>query len=115
MRKSFTKPTAPYCQTIGDDSQPAWADAPDWQKTSAVNGVEGILNGTITRPEQSHEGWLAEKARTGWTYGPVKNPETKQHPCFVPYDDLPPAQQVKDAIFFAIVRACAMQPEPIAK
>ncbi len=96
-----------YCQTIGDDSQPAWVDAPDWQKSSAVNGVEGIQSGRITRPEQSHESWLAEKARTGWVYGPIKNADLKQHPCFVPYAELPPEQQIKDAIFFGIVRACS--------
>lgn len=95
-----------YCHTIGDDSQVPFADAPQWQRDSAVNGVEGILNGTITKPEQSHESWLAEKERTGWKYGPVKNAETKEHPCFVPYAALPPEQQVKDAIFFAIVGAC---------
>jgi len=100
-----------YCETIGDRSQLAWADAADWQRDSEVQGVEGILTGAITRPEQSHESWLAEKSRTGWTYGPVKNAEKKEHPCFVPYAELPPEQQAKDAIFFAIVRACAEQHE----
>lgn len=95
-----------YCQTLGDGSQVSWDEAPEWQKESAVNGVHGIVSGLITKPEQSHESWLAEKARTGWKYGPVKNAETKEHPCFVPYAELPPEQQVKDAIFFAIVRAC---------
>lgn len=95
-----------YCLTIGDDSQAPWDEAPGWQCESAVKGVEGILSGAIVKPEQSHEGWLAEKARTGWKYGPVKNAETKEHPCFVPYGELPPEQQVKDAIFFAIVKAC---------
>ncbi len=96
-----------YCQTLGDDSQVPWDDAPAWQRESAVNGVEGILTGKIERPEQSHESWLAEKERTGWKFGPVKNAETKEHPCFMPYAELPPEQQVKDAIFFAIVRACS--------
>ena len=95
-----------YCQTIGDDSQVSWGTSPDWQRESAVKGVEGILSGAISTPEQSHESWLAEKARTGWTYGPVKDAEKKEHPCFVPYAQLPPEQQVKDAIFFAIVKAC---------
>lgn len=95
-----------YCQTLGDTSQVAWDEAPEWQQVSAVNGVEDILNGQITNPEQSHESWLADKARAGWKYGPVKNAETREHPCFVPYAELPPEQQVKDAIFFAIVRAC---------
>ncbi len=95
-----------YCQTIGDDSQVPWDNAPDWQRSSAVDGIEGILSGRIAHPEQSHESWLAEKQRTGWTYGPVKNAETKEHPCFVPYAELPANQRVKDAIFFGIVRAC---------
>lgn len=95
-----------YCQTLGDDSQVSWDEAPEWQRSSAVNGVEGILSGRITKPEQSHESWLAEKERTGWKFGPVKDAEKKEHPCFVPYAELPATQQVKDAIFFAIVRAC---------
>lgn len=101
-----------YCQTIGDDSQVAWLNAPEWQRSSAVDGVVGILDGRITRPEQSHENWLAEKERTGWKFGPVKDADKKEHPCFVPYSELPAAQKVKDAIFFGIVKACATEVEP---
>jgi len=95
-----------YCKTIGDESQLPWDEAPGWQQESAIAGVAGIQSGHITRPEQSHESWLAEKQRTGWKYGAVKDPEKKEHPCFVPYAHLPPEQQRLDAIFFAIVRAC---------
>lgn len=94
-----------YCQTLGDDSQKPLDEAPDWQRSSAVDGVSGIVAGTITRPEASHESWLAEKERTGWKYGPVKDAEKKEHPCFVPYAELPPEQAKKDALFFAIVNA----------
>lgn len=38
-------------------------------------------------------------------FGPVKDPERKEHPCFVPYDQLPAAQRAKDHIFNAVVRA----------
>lgn len=91
-----------YCIAIGDTSQSPWEDAPEWQKSSARNGVRGALAGAT--PEQSHESWLAEKRATGWRFGPTKNPETKEHPCFVPYADLPPAQRAKDAIFTTVVR-----------
>lgn len=94
-----------YCIAVGDTSQPPWDEAPDWQRSSARNGVVGALVAGNT-PEQSHEGWMAEKTAAGWTYGPVKDPEAKQHPCMVPYDQLPPAQRVKDALFVAV--ACAM-------
>lgn len=92
-----------YCIALGDLSQPAWDDAPDWQKSSARNGVLGALSGAT--PEQSHVSWLAEKEAAGWTYGPVKDPEAKTHPCFVPYALLPTSQQAKDAIFTTVVRA----------
>jgi len=92
-----------YCQANGDDSQPTWEAAPDWQKSSAINGVRGALSGNT--PEQSHESWLAEKSATGWKYGLVKDPEKKEHPCFVPYAELPPAQQQKDHLFIATVKA----------
>lgn len=104
-----------YCASIGDDSQPAWADAPDWQRQSALAGVEMHLANPDATPEQSHESWLAQKTADGWTYGEVKNVELKQHPCFMPYADLPAAQKSKDYLFRAVVHAMAgMQPPPAA-
>ena len=94
-----------YCIALGDASQPPWEDAPEWQKTSALKGVEGAIAGNT--PEQSHRGWLTEKEATGWKYGPVKDPEKKEHPCFVPYAELPPEQQKKDRLFISTVRCVA--------
>jgi hypothetical protein len=94
---------AAYCHALGDTSQVPWTSAPDWQKESAIKGVEGALNGNT--PEQSHASWMAEKVATGWTYGEVKDAEKKTHPCMVPYDKLPPDQRAKDAIFVAVVQA----------
>lgn len=94
-----------YCRAIGDDSQLAWDVAPDGQKTSALNGVDGVLRGNT--PEQSHESWLKEKQETGWKYGVTKDPEAKTHPCFLPYDKLPEFQKKKDALFVSTVRGLA--------
>lgn len=102
-----------YCQSIGDHSQPPWESAPDWQRDSAIKGVAGVLAGNT--PEQSHESWLAEKAATGWVYGPVKDPEAKTHPCFVPYAELPSDQKRKDHLYVGVVRAVlAALPETLA-
>lgn len=94
-----------YCTTLGDRSQEPWDTAPGWQRDSAIAGVKGILDGTITSSEDSHRSWLAVKAADGWRYGPVKDVVAKTHPCFVPCADLPPAQQLKDALFRAVVLA----------
>lgn len=92
-----------YCQAIGDNSQSDWDDAPDWQKESAIEGVKAHLAGTLS-PEQSHESWLKQKVYDGWVYGEIKDPDTKTHPCCVPYDDLPPEQKAKDYLFGASVK-----------
>jgi len=96
---------AAYCRTIGDNSQPRWEDAPDWQRSSAADGVRAIAEGRITAPQDSHANWFAHKQREGWRYGPTKNPETKEHPCMVPFAELPPEQQAKDRLFFGVVQA----------
>lgn len=90
------------CVEQGDNSQPTWEDAPDWQKDSAIAGVEAIADQRTTRPEQSHESWLAQKVADGWKYGAVKDPVKKEHPCFVPYEELPHEQKHKDHLFFSI-------------
>ena len=56
-------------------------------------------------PEASHISWMKQKLEEGWVYGPVKDPENKQHPCIVPFDALPREQQAKDFIFRAVVHA----------
>ena len=92
-----------YCVSIGDNSQTYWDGAPQWQKDSAINGVDAIAQGKIQRPSASHANWLAEKEAAGWVYGEEKDPEEKTHPCIVPFDDLPPEQRFKDHLFFTTV------------
>jgi len=98
-----------WCATIGDHSQPPWDQAPAWQCDSALHGVkahlEALRAGRPLEPSASHELWLAEKREQGWRWGPVKDPDKKEHPCFVPYDRLPEEQRIKDALFGAIVAA----------
>lgn len=94
-----------YCQAIGDDSQPTWEAAPAWQRTSAIAGVHFHLDNPEATPENTHESWLKVKVADGWVYGPVKDPEKKEHPCMRPYAELPLEQRVKDHLFRAVVHA----------
>jgi hypothetical protein len=94
-----------YCELYGDNSQPSWENAPDWQKESAIHGVDFHLNNPDATPENSHEQWCREKAAAGWKWGPVKNPDTKEHPCFCLYSELPLEQKGKDHLFRQIVHS----------
>ena len=100
-----------YCAALGDHSQLPWDDAPEWQRKSAVTGVKFHLANPDAGPSAAHDSWLREKEADGWKFGPLKNPETKEHPCFVPYDALPAEQKAKDYLFTAIVRTVAPKGE----
>lgn len=93
-----------YCETIDDYSQLDWKDAPSWQKESVLKGVDLHLSGAHG-PEATHESWMKEKLDTGWKFGPVKDPEKKEHPCLVPFAELPIEQRIKDFLFRGIVHA----------
>lgn len=95
---------AAYCLALGDSSQPAWADAPQWQKDSAMLGVE-LHTSKDVGPEASHESWMAQKVADGWVYGALKDPEAKTHYCIVPFHQLSKEQQAKDFIFRAVVHS----------
>lgn len=94
---------AAYCQSLGDESQLAWEDTPDSHQQSLIAGVEMHLANPQATPEQSHESWYKQKEAEGWIYGEVKDLEKKEHPCFLPYDELPLEQKAKDYLFRATV------------
>ncbi|UJA04230.1 hypothetical protein F9230_07645 [Acinetobacter johnsonii] len=94
---------AAYCQSLGDESQLAWEDTPDSHQQSLIAGVEMHLANPQATPEQSHESWYKQKEAEGWIYGEVKDLEKKEHPCFLPYDELPLEQKAKDYLFCATV------------
>lgn len=94
-----------YCAAIGDMSQVPWNNAPDWQRESATKGVEFNIANPDAPASASHDSWLAVKEADGWKYGEVKDAEKKEHPCFVPYEELPEEQKRKDTLFKMIVEA----------
>lgn len=46
--------------------------------------------------ENAHEIWAENRMAEGWTYGPVRNDELKQHPDMIPYSQLPESEKEYD-------------------
>lgn len=78
---------AAYCFSIGDRSQCEWENAPQWQKDSAIAGVQFHIANHCADPSGSHESWLKTN-RQIMEYGPVKDIEKRR---------------TKDYLFAAIV------------
>jgi RyR domain-containing protein len=87
-----------------NDSRGEFTVSWDESRASTMQGVIAILDNPLLTPEQSHQSWMDFKVAQGWKFGPNKDPVAKTHPLMIPYSELPKEQQVKDAIFGAIVR-----------
>lgn len=94
-----------WCMSQGDQSQKHWFEAEEWQRESAIKGVEFRINNPDVGHDAQHNSWMKEKVDAGWVFGDVKDAEAKTHPCIVPFEQLPEFQQKKDALFCAIVDA----------
>lgn len=98
-----------YCAGIGDITQVSWGDVIQWQDGAAIGGILFNINelkaGRKPEPSALHTVWMKQKLANGWTYGPVKDAIKKEHPCIIPYGELPVEQRLKDYIFAAIVQA----------
>lgn len=94
-----------WCEANGDNSQMNWGGAEQWQRDSAIKGVEFKIANPNAGSDAQHNAWMQDKINDGWAYGTEKNVDLKTHPCIVPFNELPEFQQKKDKLFCAIVSA----------
>ena len=69
---------------------------PKPKDTSRVALDKDILELCELLAENTHEVWAKSRIDDGWTYGDVRNDEKKQHPCLIPYDELPESEKDYD-------------------
>jgi len=94
-----------YCAALGDHSHLPWDQAPAWQKDSIRAGIHfHATRGPVT-DRASHDCWCAHKRAAGWQWGPVKDPDRKEHPNIAPFEELPETEKMKDRLFRAVINA----------
>lgn len=69
---------------------PAPVDTSDIQLPA---GLESLVE---QMARNVHEVWAQSRMSQGWTYGEKRNDTLKQHPCLVPYEDLPEVEKAYD-------------------
>lgn len=74
---------APSCATV-----PLEAGAP--ALPAALASLCEIL------AEKVHSRWIRGRVQEGWKWGPVRDDVRKEHPCLVPYEDLPDSEREFD-------------------
>ena len=64
--------------------------------TSAVFVDEQIQALTECLARNNHEVWAQRRLAEGWRYGPRRDDVRKEHPCLVPYSELPESEKEYD-------------------
>lgn len=64
--------------------------------TSDVKLPESLTSLVEALAENVHDTWAKGRMDAGWTYGLVRDDAKKQHPCLVPYAELPESEKAYD-------------------
>jgi hypothetical protein len=64
--------------------------------TSQVQLGPDILGLTEELARHCHEAWAQLRLAQGWRYGPQRDDARKEHPCLVPYHQLPESEKEYD-------------------
>jgi ryanodine receptor 2 len=64
--------------------------------TSRVTLDEGILELTELLARNVHDIWAHRRLSDAWRFGPRRDDAKKEHPCLVPYEDLPESEKEYD-------------------
>ena len=94
-----------YCEAAGEEPPPHWGQAPQWQRDSALSGVQSYLQNDGLSPRDMHECWRSYREHEGWVYGDLEDFSCRRHPNMLRYDDLPQEQKVKDRLFYAVAKS----------
>ncbi len=65
-------------------------------ETSDVRLSEDLRDLTELLARNAHDNWARQHLSEGWRYGPERNDARKEHPCLVPYEQLPEAEKEYD-------------------
>jgi ryanodine receptor 2 len=64
--------------------------------TSHIKLREQILELTEMLGRNSHDVWARQRLADGWRFGATRNDQRREHPCLVPYEELPESEKQYD-------------------
>ena len=64
--------------------------------TSNIELPDAIVDLMERLAEHTHDAWTRRRMSEGWRFGNQRNDATKEHPCLVPYAQLPDSEKEYD-------------------
>jgi hypothetical protein len=93
-----------------------WPDREEAFRVQFVDVIEMMCGpDRKSSPEELHDDWVKAYERMGWRYGPERDSVARTHPDMVPFDELEPREQDKDAVFVALCEIARQWIEPAGR
>ena len=64
--------------------------------TATIQLSQELQELTELLARNAHDIWALQRIREGWTFGPERNDQTKQHPDLIPYERLSDSEKEYD-------------------
>jgi RyR domain len=64
--------------------------------TSSITLPQDLSDLTERLAENAHDNWAKQRMADGWTHGSKRDDAKKEHPCLVPYAELPESEKQYD-------------------
>jgi ryanodine receptor 2 len=64
--------------------------------TSNIDLPEDLTSLVEQLAEHVHDTWAENRIQEGWSHGPTRDDASKEHPCLVPYEELPETEKDYD-------------------
>lgn len=88
-----------YREAIGDGTCPPWDETDQEERQAAAHRVIEVLKKKHLSMGELHHEWCDSMREQGWVTGETLDIENKRHNLLVPYDQLPEANRIEDAVF----------------
>ena len=91
------------CKKMGMDTQHKWATIDPDHMVILINGITGILMGMSKNAEESHNMFVANKGKQGWSFGITYSLTDKTNPRLCNWENLSGEDKIKETVFFNFV------------
>lgn len=104
LAQAVSEANSVYRQYATNEPGRPWMTMTNDEQRELVLAVGRTLELRTDTPEACHVEWMKVREAEGWKYGEVLNPEAKESPYMMPWDQLIPEGKAKAELYLAILK-----------
>lgn len=104
LAQAVSEANSVYRQYATSEPGRAWATMTNDEQRDVLLAVARTLELRTASAEECHAEWLKHREAAGWKYAEVMDPEKKESPYMMPWEQLKPEGKAKSELYLAILK-----------